>query len=92
MRWVIEKQVDGDPSLNADPAKGDVKAPVGLWGPYLWADGTKGRPGDTLSYAPADFAADGTHPSRSGQQKVAEQLLAFFKSDPTAKPWFLKKG
>ncbi|HEX8913866.1 MAG TPA: hypothetical protein VF796_16070 [Humisphaera sp.] len=91
VRWVVEKQVAGDPSLNADPAKGELKAPVALWGPYLWADGTKPRPGDNLTYAPADFAGDGTHPSRSGMQKVADQLLAFFKSDPTAKVWFTKK-
>ncbi len=37
-------------------------------------------------------AHDGTHPSPSGRQKVADLLLKFFKSDPTASPWFTKLG
>jgi PKD repeat protein len=35
---------------------------------------------------------DYTHPSSNGVTKVASQLLAFFKTDPTATPWFLKKS
>jgi PKD repeat protein len=35
---------------------------------------------------------DFTHPSpTTGVAKVAAQLLAFFKTDPTSTPWFLKK-
>jgi PKD domain-containing protein len=34
---------------------------------------------------------DFTHPSLSGVYKVASQLLAFFKTDPTATPWYLKR-
>ena len=30
---MIEKQINGDPSLNYDPAKGEVKAPFFLGGP-----------------------------------------------------------
>ena len=33
---------------------------------------------------------DGTHPSMSGREKVAGLLMAFLKSDRTAKPWFKK--
>ncbi|MEK7995340.1 MAG: hypothetical protein AAB403_16175, partial [Planctomycetota bacterium] len=43
VRWLIEEQIKGDPTLNCDPAKGEVKSPLLLWGPYLWADGVKGR-------------------------------------------------
>jgi hypothetical protein len=46
---------------------------------------------DGLSYEETDFARDGTHPSASGQQKVAEQLLKFFKTDSTSKGWFVGK-
>jgi PKD repeat protein len=43
--------------------------------------------------------ADYVHPARSddpsdgglGRKKVADQLFAFLKTDPTATPWFLKK-
>ncbi|HPD17865.1 MAG TPA: hypothetical protein PLE19_23245 [Planctomycetota bacterium] len=90
VRWVIEEQMKGKAELNADPARGEVKAPVALWGPYLWADGTKGRAAGDLIYNRDDLAGDGTHPSPSGRQKVAELLLRFFKADPYAKGWFLK--
>jgi lysophospholipase L1-like esterase len=91
-RGVILDQIKGNPNLNADPAKGEVKAPVVLWGPYLWADGVKGRSGDDLAYKREDLGPDGTHPSPSGRQKVADLLLKFFKSDSTATPWFTKLG
>lgn len=91
MRWVIQDQVKDDPGLNCDPARGEVKAPVCLWGPYLWADGTKGRQAGDLLFTREDLGGDGTHPSESGRQKVAELLLKFLKSDPYAKGWFLRK-
>ena len=72
-------------------SKGTVKAPVLLWGPYLWADGTKGRK-DGFVWQQADFGPDGTHPSPSGRRKVADMLLRFFKTDSTAKGWFLSSG
>jgi len=87
VRGTIQEQIKGSPALSV--ANG--KAPVLLWGPYLWADGQKGRQADDLKYDRADFRDDGTHPSPSGQQKVAEQLVHFFTTDPTAKPWFTKK-
>jgi hypothetical protein len=39
VRWLIQDQLKGDPSLNYDPTKGPVKAPLLLWGP------TSGRTG-----------------------------------------------
>ncbi len=88
VRWVIEKQISGDPTLNADPTKGQVHAPVLLWGPYLWADGMTERQ-DGLTWECSDLADDGTHPSASGRQKVADMLMAFFKIDDTARRWFM---
>ena len=65
--------------------------PVLLWGPYLWADGTKARK-DGLVWKKEDLGdKDGTHPSDSGRQKVADLLLAFLKSDEFAKTWFVKR-
>src|SRR5687768_6093064 len=58
------------------------------WGPYLWADGLVAR-SDGLTWLCSDFQSDGTHPSTSGRQKVAEMLLDFFKTGPTAMGWFL---
>jgi hypothetical protein len=87
-RWLILRQIAGDPELNADPSRGPVKAPLLLWGPYLWADGTAGRKADDLVWERADFGGDGVHPSDSGRAKVAKMLLGFFATDPLAKPWF----
>jgi len=89
VKWLIEDQIRGDPALNFDPARGPAKAPWLSWGPYLWANGTVKR-ADGLFYEEDDLGGDGTHPSPRGCQKVARLLLEFFKSDTTARPWFLK--
>jgi hypothetical protein len=91
VRWLIQDQIGGDRHLNFDPARGEAEAPLLLWGPYLWADGVKGRRADDLVWRREDLAGDGTHPSPSGQRKVAELLLRFFKTDATAKTWFVKR-
>lgn len=88
MRWLIQDQIAGKPELNFDPAKGEVKSPLLLWGPYLWADGQTPRKSDGLAYKPDDFVGDGTHPSQTGRIKVADVMLRFFKTDPTARKWF----
>jgi len=92
VRWLIEAQINGEVGLNYDPSKREVKSPLLLWGPYLWADGVKPRKSDGLVWKRADLGGDGTHPSTSGRRKVAGMLLRFFKTDPNAKVWFLKKS
>jgi hypothetical protein len=83
MRWVIEAQLAG--SL---PYSGTAVAPWVAWGPYLWADGLTAR-SDGLTWACSDLQSDGTHPSASGQQKVAARLLDFVRTDATAREWYL---
>jgi hypothetical protein len=91
MKWVIADQIAGNAELNYDPAKGAVRSPWVAWGPYLWADGMKGRKQDSVIYVAEDMGPDGTHPStRSGRAKVGKQLLEFLKNDPTSRPWFVK--
>jgi hypothetical protein len=91
VRWMIRDQNGGDPELNCDPAKGTVKVPLVLWGPYLWADGTTPRRTDGLVWEREDLSPnDGTHPSQSGRKKVADMLLKFFTEDPLAQTWFVK--
>ncbi len=91
VKWLIEQQINGDKSLNFDPARGEVKAAWLSWGPYLWANGSTKRE-DGFSYEPDDFTSnDGTHQSPSGQRKVGELLLKFFESDSTTKTWFTKR-
>jgi hypothetical protein len=69
---------------------GKLKGPWLGWGPYLWTDGLLGRK-DGLVWSCDDVEADGTHPSKSGVQKVVNQLVTFFKTDPTARRWFVSR-
>src|SRR5436190_18546265 len=91
VKWTIEDQINGAGNLNFDPARGAVVAPITLWGPYIWADGLTPR-SDGFTWLCSDLESDFTHPTATGGvPKVASQLLAFFKTDPTAIPWFLNR-
>jgi len=87
VKWLIEDQVGGDPDLEYDPRRGPVRAPVLVWGPYLWANGTTPR-SDGLVWLPGDFQPDGFHPSASGEEKVADLYEAFLAQSPAARAIF----
>ena len=91
VRWLIQSQIHADAGLNYDPELGQVNSPLLLWGPYFWADGMAPRKSDGLIWERSDLVGDGTHPSDTGRQNVAEQLLHFFKTDVHAQTWFVKK-
>ncbi|MEO6695062.1 MAG: hypothetical protein ABIY50_10555 [Ignavibacteria bacterium] len=88
VKWLIEDQINGDTSLIYNGS--NANSPWLSWGPYTWADGVIPRSDGLTWNCPADYAADGTHPSTAGRQKVATRLVDFFKTDETTKPWFLK--
>jgi hypothetical protein len=89
VRGLIREQMAGDAELACEGDSAPV--PLLLWGPYFWADGTTPRKADGLVWERADLGGDGTHPSESGRRKVADQLLAFFKTDTLASSWFRRK-
>ncbi len=89
VRWLIERQIKGEAGLNYNAKQGDVKAPWLSWGPYLWANGSKKR-ADGFSYDVSDFAADGTHHSPAGSEKIGRLMLQFFQNDATTRSWFTK--
>ena len=89
VKWLIERQIEGDPELNCNPAKGAVNSAWLSWGPYLWWNGETPR-ADGFRHEPGDFAKDGTHHSDRGVRKLGGELLGFFRSDATTRSWFLK--
>ena len=94
VKWLIQAQIDQTQNGGTvvDARAGDLNydtvAPWLAWGPYLWADGANLR-SDGLNWLPADMEADGTHPSQSGEQKVANQLMTFFKQSQHTRCWFV---
>jgi len=88
VRWLIQDQMSGESELSFDASQGRAEAPLLLWGPYMWADGTTPRAGDHLAYERADLANDGTHPSEQGRDKIARLMLTFFKENELTAPWF----
>ncbi len=94
VKWVVAAQIAQDrQGFVVDARAGDLDYPTTspwlAWGPYLWADGMHARAGDGLYWAATDFQNDGTHPSQSGQQKVGQRLLEFFKTSAYTRCWFL---
>ncbi len=83
VKWLIERQMNGEAGLNADPAAGEVDVPWLAWGPYMWADGTSARQ-DGLLWDCRDYRGDGVHPEGSGNDKIAALIMDFLEEDPTA--------
>lgn len=89
VKWLVERQIAGDPALNFDAAQGDVRVPWISWGPYLWANGAEPR-ADGFASLREDFREDdGTHHSAAGAKKVGGLVLDFFMTDSTTRPWFV---
>jgi hypothetical protein len=93
VKWAIESQINEMRGLPANSRAGSLNyaeksAPLIVWAPYLWADGTNPR-SDGLVWNRADFEEDGTHPSQNGESKVGVILLEFFKNSPYTKCWFV---
>lgn len=91
-RWIVQRQIAGDTALNFDAARGEVKAPLVLWGPYLWAQGNTPRNFDGLTWTQNDVREDQLHPSAAGCGKTTALLLNFFKTNEGTGQWFLKSG
>lgn len=91
--WLVEAQIEQMETGLIDPVAGDLNYDTGAapwlgWGPYLWADGPVAR-SDGLTWLRNDLGSDGTHPARSGEEKVADLLMDFMLASEFTHPWFL---
>ena len=91
VKWMIEKQIAGDPTLNFDPANGAMQCPWMAWGPYVWGDGLVPRE-DGMFWEIRDFNADGVHPSVRGRTKAGAAWARFLLTDPLTAPWLRAGG
>lgn len=87
VKWVIAAQITGDSTLAHGEDGSAAVAPVLLWGPYLWSDPSlpSPPPGTLLS---SDFEPDGTHPSASGEAKVAASLAGALAMSTASAAWW----
>lgn len=88
VKWLVERQIAGDPALAFDADKVETRVPWISWGPYLWANGGTPR-ADGFASLREDFREDGTHHSATGADKVGQLMLDFFVADSTTSSWFL---
>jgi len=84
----INDQLNNKSTLCDGNGCSPVNSPWMSWGPYYWANGLLPR-ADGWVWTCQDLQKDGTHPTTSGDLKVAGQILNFFKTDDTTTPWFL---
>ncbi|MGH7474667.1 MAG: hypothetical protein ACRELD_00110 [Longimicrobiales bacterium] len=93
VKWLIDAQIEQMRTGAVDPRARDLDyddvAPWLAWGPYLWAGDASSPRADGFFWVRSEFEADGTHPARTGEAKVAAELLAFFKTSPFTACWFL---
>jgi lysophospholipase L1-like esterase len=93
VKWAIESQIMEMRGQTANPLAGTLSnfrkaAPVLLWAPYFWTNGTAPRSDGTAADR-IDFEPDGVHPSQTGENKLAAILLEFFRTSPYTRCWFV---
>lgn len=93
VKWTIESQIAQGRGRLPNPDAGDLSnssgaAPWVAWGPYFWSRGPSPR-ADGVAWIRSDFDAGGSGLSQSGESKLSSLLLAFFKSSPYTRCWFL---
>lgn len=88
IKWLIQKQISGDPSLKFTGT--GRNSPFLSWATYLWADGATPCDYTGVSWlCPTDFKlVDGFHYSLAGKTKAATELFNFFSTDEVATTWF----
>lgn len=85
VKWLIEAQASGKTGLDFEGA--EAKMPLIAWATYFWTDGDKPRQ-DGYRWSRDMNVADGVHLTEAGKTRVANELLAFWRTDRFARAWF----
>ncbi len=85
VKWLIEAQTAGQAGLQFEGAAATV--PLIAWATYFWTEADKPRK-DGYQWTRDMNVADGIHLTDAGKNRVAGELLAFWRTDPFARTWF----
>lgn len=89
VKWLIEAQTAGEAGLQFEGEAATV--PLIAWGTYFWTEADKPR-NDGYQWTPDMNVADGIHLTDAGMNRVAGELLAFWRTDSFARMWFDPKA
>ncbi len=85
IKWLIDSANQEVPGYRYMGNQADIVMP--LYGSYHWTDGETPQSDGFYLDCETDIGGDGLHLSATGEQKVAQKMLSFFKSDTAASIW-----
>lgn len=90
IKFLIEKVMNHAPGFETEGPGAQI--PLVTWGSYHWTDGSTPREDGLFLDCNIDVGPDGLHLSGAGEYKMGLQLFDFFKTDTTARYWYLDEG
>ena len=91
--WAIKRLIENVINAVGDyDAEGvDAQIPLVTWGTYNWTDGSTPRADGLFLDCEEDVSPDGLHLSGPGEHKIGQYMFDYFKTDTTAKYWYLEQ-
>ena len=88
IKWLIEKQINGENGYEFEGASASI--PFITWGTYNWADGSIKRSDGLQWLCASDIGEDGLHLSATGEIKSGALMFDYFTKDETTQAWIMK--
>ncbi len=86
LKWFMENVINHELGYSYEGPTAEI--PLVTWGSYHWTDGSVERMDGLSLICEDDVAEDGLHLSGTGEIKMGQLMLDYFKTDTTAKYWF----
>lgn len=87
IKFLIEKVINHAFGFESEGPSAQI--PLVTWGTYHWTDGSTPREDGLYLDCDLDVGPDGLHLSGVGEYKMGSLLFDYFKTDTTAKYWYL---